>query len=1205
MHAGRSILEKPIGAFEFHVSARARDFYRFDLSLFSLSGNVILADFQAARRFAQAINAKRDLLRHPEQAVQASQINAMGLIDEMLHLLVRQYAEEHPGIMQQALFALATRLGSEGLEATLRAFAREFPPLRVYRGEISLADYLEGHSEGRPNREILLEEMLLLWMANANPAFAPFLELFDDTPLEQNSLYLPAIEALEAFFEGQPPLGQSGLSLFKTLRLPALLHPHSLEAQLGFLLQRYGHLGILHYRLLVALDVIREEKRSFAVPVSLDPPKGAGQSGLLEWPRLLQAQEAEPEAFSPDLDWMPRCVLIAKNTYVWLDQLSKKYGRAIRTLEQIPEEELAILQDWGITGLWLIGVWERSPASQRIKQLTGNPEAAASAYALYDYTIARELGGELALQALKEKAARYGIRLGADMVPNHVGIDGRWVIEHPDWFIQLPYPPYPSYTFNGPDVSSDARVGIYLEDHYYDRSDAAVVFKWVDRQSGQVRYIYHGNDGTAMPWNDTAQLDYLKPEVREAVIQTILRVAQQFPILRFDAAMTLTKRHFQRLWYPEPGGSPWGPAIPSRAEHALTKEAFDAAMPLEFWREVVDRAAQEAPQTLLLAEAFWMMEGYFVRSLGMHRVYNSAFMNMLRDEKNAEYRQIMKNTLEFEPEILKRFVNFLSNPDEKTAVEQFGKGDKYFGVMTLCATLPGLPMLGHGQVEGLTERYGMEYRRAYYEEKPDEGFVAYHQQQIFPLLKKRHLFAEVEHFVLYEAQTEGGVDENVFVYSNRAGLERALVAYHNQNAHTQVWVRRSVMQLHKTPTGRETRQVGLGQGLGLSTEADTFSIFRDLVTGLEYLYPNRRLHEEGLYLELGPYQRRVFLDWREVRDPDGSYARLAQQLGGRGVPSLEEARQAVWFEPLHLPLRALVGLLLAHPSPKSGLGEGLREGLWSLYHAIEKQAPTPLSLPPAEQVLARLERVLAASPHDDRTTRAGLVAWALSYDLGQAGLEGGRLGRALERALVEAGLEPTQAQQALSLARLLLAQQEPPEPSRLLQELPQRLQDPETQRFLQIHRFGQTVYFNREAHLCWLRGLRAVSLALASRRQSRAWSALITRLEQAAEAAGYGLESYLEQAMRKPRRRPASRKSPKPARKRKDDLTQIKGIGPKIAAALQAAGITTFARLAQADPSTLRTALAAAGLRPAPRLETWPQQAAAKLAEGKSPSRKG
>ena len=119
---------------------------------------------------------------------------------------------------------------------------------------------------------------------------------------------------------------------------------------------------------------------------------------------------------------------------------------------------------------------------------------------------------------------------------------------------------------------------------------------------------------------------------------------------------------------------------------------------------MVDRVAAEAPDTLLLAEAFWLMEGYFVRTLGMHRVYNSAFMNMLRDEDNAKYRRSIKNTLEFDPEVLKRFVNFMNNPDETTAVEQFGKGDKYFGVCVMMVTMPGLPMFGHGQIEGLRRK---------------------------------------------------------------------------------------------------------------------------------------------------------------------------------------------------------------------------------------------------------------------------------------------------------------------------------------------------------------------------------------------------------------------------------------------------------------------------------------------------------------------
>lgn len=1284
------------GALEFHVSKSARDYYQFDLSLFTLSGNVIFANFEASRRFAEAMNAKRDLVRNPEQAVSASQINAMGLIDEMLHFVVRQYLEQHPGMMQQALFALENSVGLDELEKALRTFAAEFPPIRVYRGEISLEEYLLDTTEGRSNREILLEELLMLWMANANPAFSPFSELFDDGNLERTTLYLPIIQSLETFFEGQPAFAETGLSLFKTLRLPALEHPDSLEAQLQFLLRRFaGSLGRFYYRMLTSLDVIREQGRSFAVPIHFDQP-GARitEHAMLDARQL--ALELEPEAFSPDLDWMPRCVLIAKNAFVWLDQLSKKYRREITTLDQIPEEELDLLQSWGVTGLWLIGLWERSKASKRIKQMMGNPDAVASAYSLYDYVIAQDLGGETAVEVLRQKAARRGIRLASDMVPNHVGIDGRWVMEHPDWFISLPYPPYPNYTFNGPDLSEDARVGIYLEDHYYDKSDAAVVFKRVDRWTGDTRYIYHGNDGTAMPWNDTAQLNYLNPEVREAVIQTILHVARQFPIIRFDAAMTLAKRHIQRLWWPEPGGSSWGASIPSRAEHAMTKEQLDAAMPIEFWREVVDRVAIEAPDTLLLAEAFWMMEGYFVRTLGMHRVYNSAFMNMLRDEKNAEYRQIMKNTLEFEPEILKRFVNFLNNPDEKTAVEQFGKGDKYFGAMTLCATLPGLPMLGHGQVEGFAERYGMEYRRAYYDEAPDQGLIDYHRQQIFPLLKKRYLFAEVENFVLYDALSVESVNEDVFVHSNRAGSERALIVYHNKNTEARVWIRRSVGQPFKTGRGRETRQVSLGEGLQLSFDQLTFSIFRDLVTGLEFLHNNQELHEQGLYLELGPYQRKVFLDWREVYDHDGTYARLAQLLGGRGVPSLDEARQELWLGPILQPFRGLVNpalfrqLLECEGTLDEALREEVQGKLLALYRGIDQHLGSKPALLPVQQVINRLQGVLKVAERDDLLTSTALLGWVFTHGLGRAEeslahIEEWRLGRVLEQTLHEMGLSQADARRSVGLTRVLMAHPELAQnPALLVQQMPGLLQDPEVQRYLQLNRFEGVIYFNQEAHQAWLKGLCQISLALAAsegepssqaEKERKAWTALTAKLSKAAEQSGYVIDQYLARiAPKKPaprkaksaprraterttnqlsgeatdskavksnkprkaiakeessariektaapktqaskgvsRSKPAKGQSTAKAEKPKtrassrrgkpssprakptpDDLTRIEGIGLKISAALQAAGITTFAQLAQANEETLRAALAAANLRFAPSLRTWAKQAA-------------
>ncbi len=877
---------------EFHVSRFARDLYRFDESLFSLRGEVLFANFHAARRFARQMNEKRDVARFPERAVHASDLNAMGLIDEILHYVIALYRKQrNPRLLQEAMAWLEREVGREAVDATLRRFAELFPPTPVYRGEMSLEDYLEGETEGMPHRLVLLEELLMLALENLNPAYAPYEELFSDRMLRRTTAYPRVIAALRDFLATQPPFGPENEPLFELLREPARHAPHSLQGQLDYIRTHWGAwLGSYFYRLLSSLDFLTEEHRPrFTGPGPAQPP-------------ALGEPEAE-ENYSPDRAWMPQLVLIAKNTYVWLDQLSRQYGRPITRLDEIPDEELARLARWGITGLWLIGVWERSRASRRIKQMMGNPDAVASAYSLYDYRIADDLGGEAAYEHLKARAWQHGIRLATDMVPNHMGLDSRWVIEHPDWFISLPYSPFPSYTFNGPNLSDDPRAEIYLEDHYYTRTDAAVVFKHVDRRNGAVRYIYHGNDGTSMPWNDTAQLDYLKPEVREAVIQTILQVARRSPIIRFDAAMTLTKKHYQRLWYPEPGS---GGDIPSRAEFGMTREEFDRRMPREFWREVVERVAAEAPDTLLLAEAFWLMEGYFVRTLGMHRVYNSAFMNMLRDEKNADYRRLMRETLAFDPRILKRYVNFMNNPDERTAVDQFGKGDKYFGVCTLLATLPGLPMFGHGQIEGFAEKYGMEFRRAYRDEQPDPYLIERHERQIFPLLHRRALFAEVEQFRLYDFRTEKGVEENVFAYSNRRGEERALVLYHNRYAETAGYIRESVPFVVDGGEEKHLRRENLADALALPDDPACFVRFRDLVSGLEYLRNCHALHERGLFARLRAYQAQVFLDFRLVPDPDGRYARLAAYLRGRGVPDVEEAMRELLLTPIREPFRRLL-----------------------------------------------------------------------------------------------------------------------------------------------------------------------------------------------------------------------------------------------------------------------------------------------------------
>lgn len=888
---------------EFHISRYARELYQFDDSLFSLTGNVIFANFHVARLFAQRINQKRDLFKDPGQVIQASHINAMGLIDEILHYIVELYRQQiSSNVLSLALEYLYQRLGKDSVNQALLQFCEQFPIAAVYRNKLAAKEYIEGSTLGIPNRLIVLEEMLLLWLANVNPAFSPFSILFDDEALKKETIYLQVIDGLIDFFKEHPKFGPDQQSLVEMLRSPAIAEPNSLEGQLEYIRNRWGYLlGKYLWQLLSSLDFLHEEEKAMFL--------GVGPALVYEY----AGQEHELERFSPDTDWMPSLVLMAKNTYVWLDQLSKRYKRPIVQLDQIPDEELETLARWGFSGLWLIGIWERSRASKRIKQMRGNPEAIGSAYSIYEYKIAEELGGEAALSNLRQRAWRYGIRLASDMVPNHMAIDSKWVIEHPNWFLSLDYCPYPSYSFNGPNLSGLEDIEIYLEDHYYDGTDAAVVFKRMDLRNGEVRYIYHGNDGTSMPWNDTAQLNYLLPEVREAVMQTILDVARRFPIIRFDAAMTLTKRHYQRLWFPEPGS---GGAIPTRAEHGMTKEEFNAAMPNEFWREVVDRIAQEAPDTLLLAEAFWLMEGYFVRTLGMHRVYNSAFMNMLRDERNHEYRLVIKNTLEFDPQILKRFVNFMNNPDERTAVEQFGKGDKYFGICTMMVTLPGLPMFGHGQIEGFAEKYGMEYCRAYWDEQPDKELIQRHERQIFPLLRRRYLFAEVEHFRLYDfVITDGYINEDVFAYSNRFGSEKVLVIYHNRYAETKGWIRSSVGYLEKRD-GIDERlivQKKLAEELGLHRDSNYYALFCDHITGLEYIRNSLEIHDQGLYIELGAYQCNVFLDFREVQDDEQHhYRQLHDILRGQGTLDIENSLKELILQPVHGPFRELFNASLFH-----------------------------------------------------------------------------------------------------------------------------------------------------------------------------------------------------------------------------------------------------------------------------------------------------
>ncbi len=134
----------------------------------------------------------------------------------------------------------------------------------------------------------------------------------------------------------------------------------------------------------------------------------------------------------------------------------------------------------------------------------------------------------------------------------------------------------------------------------------------------------------------------------------------------------------------------------------------------------------------------------------------------------------------------------------------------------MMSTLPGLPMFGHGQIEGFTEKYGMEYRWPRYEENPDHWLVERHEREIAPLLKRRWLFAESEQLSALR-----------FLHRQRLGRRRRLRLLQPQRRRARAGRLQQPLRLDAHGTidfsaayadkgSGQLRQRRLAEGLGLS-----------------------------------------------------------------------------------------------------------------------------------------------------------------------------------------------------------------------------------------------------------------------------------------------------------------------------------------------------------------------------------------------------
>src|SRR5580692_8834238 len=146
--------------------------------------------------------------------------------------------------------------------------------------------------------------------------------------------------------------------------------------------------------------------------------------------------------------WPEKPVIYEVNTAIWLADLSRAAGRRV-TLADVPGPAWDAVTPAGVDAVWLMGVWERSPAGLALANANAGlqdsfraalpdlrpGDVTGSPYCVRRYVADESCGGPEGLAAARAVLAGRGIRLILDYVPNHVAPDHPWVRSHPGLFI--------------------------------------------------------------------------------------------------------------------------------------------------------------------------------------------------------------------------------------------------------------------------------------------------------------------------------------------------------------------------------------------------------------------------------------------------------------------------------------------------------------------------------------------------------------------------------------------------------------------------------------------------------------------------------------------------------------------------------------------------------------------------------------------------
>jgi hypothetical protein len=356
------------------------------------------------------------------------------------------------------------------------------------------------------------------------------------------------------------------------------------------------------------------------------------------------------------------------NTWVWLSELSQQYGTSV-SLGSVPSAEWDAMASYGFDAVWLMGVWERSPAGIAIaSQNKGlledfrralpdfRPEDnVGSPYCVKRYVTDAHLGGPDGLATARRELAKRGMNLVLDFVPNHVAPDHPWVNEHSEYFIRG----------NADDLRNDPRSFI--------------------EAFGTICAC--GRDPYFPAWPDVLQLNAFNSGHREAAIQTIASIAEQCDGIRCDMAMLFLNAIFERTWGERAGPRP----------------------DPEYWVDVISAIKQKHPGFIFIAEAYWGLE-WELQQKGFDFCYDKTLYDRMEHSNAEGIRLHLCADLAYQGKLLR----FIENHDEPRASASFSPAKQRAVALTI-ATMPGTKLFHEGQFEGRKVRLPVFLSR-----RPDE-----------------------------------------------------------------------------------------------------------------------------------------------------------------------------------------------------------------------------------------------------------------------------------------------------------------------------------------------------------------------------------------------------------------------------------------------------------------------------------------------------